>query len=353
MARAIHFAAVLSLLATAAVANPCQAQDGPPANSAVAPLDSAPGDSSSAGPSAVEVSGGESDGRISIRYSSEVSGGNGQFTRWSLAVSTPTDGKPALTVLSMTSIPDDTAASFRFTQAFGGRSPIPDIEGDPVIAGICARMAAARLAKLGPTPLGMSRDCQSDDVKTYLGKEFRDFQWAIASAKPFILLGFEADVGYHNASYINTSTITQVSQTNEVWVIGASLTGYWARRGTLASVRVNYKQDYTDQTTGTACPAPGPPAVTCLTGALGAPTRNQALSATLELRQVFNVGEHRIAIGPSVVYDFENDVTGIDLPIYLVPNQDGVLNAGIHFGWRSDQDNITVGLFVKKSFGFF
>ena len=76
------------------------------------------------------------------------------------------------------------------------------------------------------------------------------------------------------------------------------------------------------------------------------PADNDKDVITLEARRSWK----RAGIAPKVSFDLETDVTGIEVPVFLAPNEDGQLTGGLVFGWRDDNDELTLGLFVGVPF---
>jgi hypothetical protein len=67
--------------------------------------------------------------------------------------------------------------------------------------------------------------------------------------------------------------------------------------------------------------------------------------ATLEGRWLFGSR----AVGLKVVHDFKNDNWGVDVPLYLFPNDKGMFSGGLRFGW-TDTDQLSAGVFVGVPF---
>ncbi|HYJ31031.1 MAG TPA: hypothetical protein VEW25_11910, partial [Allosphingosinicella sp.] len=49
-------------------------------------------------------------------------------------------------------------------------------------------------------------------------------------------------------------------------------------------------------------------------------------------------------------YDINNDVVGIEAPIYLFQAGDGNLRGGIRFGWDSEEDDVRAAVFIGVPF---
>ncbi len=109
-----------------------------------------------------------------------------------------------------------------------------------------------------------------------------------------------------------------------------------------------FQQAFKAADTKTFCPAASPAVTECATGAAGGPADKEKELAYLAWRST--LGGYAFSI--KFTHDLKNDDTGIDLPIYLVRNADGLLNAGIRFGW-TDTDALAVGVFAGSGFKLF
>lgn len=87
----------------------------------------------------------------------------------------------------------------------------------------------------------------------------------------------------------------------------------------------------------------------CQSLALGAPSRVEKQLLQLESRRFFP--RATAAIGLRLTRDFENDVTGAELPVWVLRDASGLLNGGVAVGWRSDTEAWTFSAFVGSPFG--
>ena len=81
------------------------------------------------------------------------------------------------------------------------------------------------------------------------------------------------------------------------------------------------------------------------------PNQTENLLLSLETRS--NLGG--LAFSLRGTHDFNNDNTGIDLPIFLVADQEGNLNGGIRLGWTNvdDDSDLNLGVFIGSNFNLF
>lgn len=90
---------------------------------------------------------------------------------------------------------------------------------------------------------------------------------------------------------------------------------------------------------------------TCSNGRIGAPVQRQRRLAFLEMHH--NQRQRQFAISPRISYDIEKGETGLNVPVYLIRNQDGLLTGGIQVGWQSESNEMSVGFFVGQAFSYY
>jgi len=59
------------------------------------------------------------------------------------------------------------------------------------------------------------------------------------------------------------------------------------------------------------------------------------------------------AMAPRITYDFEEEESGISLPIYLVGDGKGNFNSGVNIGWQSETDEVVASFFIGKAFAYY
>jgi len=164
--------------------------------------------------------------------------------------------------------------------------------------------------------------------------------------------GAEATLGYKNFNFYDRTSITKQDQTETPWSTGLFGGFISADNRSLVSMGFEYQKSYQSSTSKTVCPSSTTTAwVDCITGNIGSPIKKIKHLAYLDYRRLFR----HVGVSFRVTRDFENDETGLDLPIYLVrakrpdPDTLGVFNGGIRLGWTST-DDFTVGVFVGSAF---
>jgi hypothetical protein len=171
-----------------------------------------------------------------------------------------------------------------------------------------------------------------------------------ADRKPFFI-GGGVELGRTRFKYLDRATLDPQAANHNDWLVIGRAGVFLAPVGfVLASY--SYSQAFSPAPSTSLCtPLSGtsvPGATTCRTVALGAPTADKGSTVGLELRRISASG---IGIAPAVRYLFDSDVTTVEVPIYFIPGSDKSMVGGVRVGWRSDQKNVTVSVFVGGAFG--
>ncbi|TFI56357.1 hypothetical protein E2493_20540 [Sphingomonas parva] len=166
-------------------------------------------------------------------------------------------------------------------------------------------------------------------------------------------LGFEGSVSRAEFEFLDPVTLTPQSDRKVQWSLKGVYNRYLRSSKTAILASVGYQRSYKAADEEVFCPPnTGAGAVKCTTGSGAAPEKDENLLLALGLRhQLASAGKLRnIAIAPLVTYDALDDVFGVDVPVYFVPRDDRRLNGGIRFGYRSDTDDFTFGVFIGTAF---
>lgn len=136
--------------------------------------------------------------------------------------------------------------------------------------------------------------------------------------------------------------------------MSAHLDQYFVRSKTALTLSASYQRGYEAAEEQRICP-PGvtDPSADCIDGRAAAPARDENLLLSAGLRHQFMRDGRllNLAVAPLVTYDAIDDVFGVDVPIYMMPDADSGLTGGVRFGYRSDRENeFSVGLFVGVAF---
>ena len=83
--------------------------------------------------------------------------------------------------------------------------------------------------------------------------------------------------------------------------------------------------------------------LTCTDNIVGAPTAGKSNILSIEIRQFIATS---FAIAPKLNRDLTKNVTGVEVPIYVLQDKNGGLTGGVVLGWRSDTRAFTASAFV-------
>lgn len=169
-------------------------------------------------------------------------------------------------------------------------------------------------------------------------------------------MGLDASMGRDDHSFLDRTNFELLSEPRTTWevgayygVIGSDLS--WSLRG-----RAVYGQSYKDNDEAEICRSVSIPVggTDCIKGPDGAPIRERTGLVSVEGRKLVTVNDKtQIALAPQVTYRFEDKNVGVEVPIYLVPDEKGKLSGGIKAVYNSKGDEFAVGLFVGVPFSIF
>jgi len=191
-----------------------------------------------------------------------------------------------------------------------------------------------------------------DDAELYLddlrAEGLRSLLDALDLGHGSFIYGVEATYAAEKKyDFITTESLTKQSEKHDGISLGAEL-GWLPYRWGIFFVGLSYRYEegYKAQPEQDICAPFGEDlgALSCSKAAVGAPSKSKKQIASIELRRYFRGGS--LAVNPRFSYDFENDVSGVRLPIYFLKDGKGALNGGLAAGWRSDTEDYTLSLFV-------
>ncbi|MFI5231583.1 MAG: hypothetical protein ACHQSE_03620 [Gemmatimonadales bacterium] len=123
--------------------------------------------------------------------------------------------------------------------------------------------------------------------------------------------------------------------------------GYrWASVALQGAMR--WEQSYRARSSQNVCtPASfGPPGTeSCENVVLGAPHNQDR--AVVSASGAWSIGGNG-AMRVTVAHDLRHGVTGVDLPVWVMSNTAGGLAGGVRFGYRTDDRQLTIALFVAE-----
>lgn len=216
---------------------------------------------------------------------------------------------------------------------------------------ICAEAIANAASPAGSGSSTQAEpSCTAEFISNHVSKEryrqFRDEFWDRSGST--LVLGGIAKLGQEKFDYVDPGSLAQLSDTKTQWGLGGFVAWQPPGASFLLAVTGQYQEAYEAADEQVLCP-PGGPSSSCVNGAIGPPHLTHKKLVSIELRQDFGP----FAIAPMVTYDFGDDVTGVDVPVYLFNRDKGALTGGVRVGWRSDTDAVTVGVFLSQPFSNF
>lgn len=158
-----------------------------------------------------------------------------------------------------------------------------------------------------------------------------------------------ANIGYRSFDFFSDQAVASDA---ERFSRSASATFYVINGSSRWAVGLSGERSYRDaRTKARSCSAVADSEglETCRELPLGEPLVTDDVVARVEWRRL----TERIGISPVLSWRIEEEVVGIDVPIYLARDAAGLLTSGIRLGWRSDRDEPQLGIFVAKPFSLF
>lgn len=279
---------------------------------------------------------------------------------WTVTLSSPlSKGADFTTIATLDKLASGTALKLQWGQF---RVKVRQGATDQAVAEItaAARAECVAQAKASKQP---TKPCETpfiDDrfIEKYQKARYGEFMQAFFPAAPAFAYGLEGGVGYKSFSYLDAATAAKHDTIRNSLSAKAYVSIYPYGDPSSLTAALSYQHAFKDAKSSTLCPTPGGPGpLVCMTGAVGKPLNDDAFLASLEARREFaTIGipfTKKIAVSAQVTRDFHANVTGVDVPVYFVPDEKGNLIGGIRFGWTSEKNDATFGLFVGSAFSLF
>ena len=157
-------------------------------------------------------------------------------------------------------------------------------------------------------------------------------------------------VGTEEFEFFDATTFAESDSDETEW--SASVGFAWVNIVRRMSVGVGYRREsvYEPNTETTLCSStPVADVLECETGSLGGPVKKEKDLATVQL----DLLRSRWALTSLLTYDFESDDYGIELPLYLLRDENAAWTGGVSVGWTSEERDVTVQIFVGVPFSLF
>ena len=167
-----------------------------------------------------------------------------------------------------------------------------------------------------------------------------------------LLTNLSASIGVDDYAFRDPATFEEQEQRRTSYAFSASL-GYMPPPGPISTffgAGVEFRRRYKAADAQILCPATTSTApVECVEDAFAGPTRAKEFNLFGLARARFG-DRFPIAVEIRGAYDVNNDVFGIEVPVYFIPAGDGGLRAGIRVGWDSEEDDVRGSFFIGVPF---
>lgn len=196
-------------------------------------------------------------------------------------------------------------------------------------------------------------ECASTWIATNAPDLLDDYQTALQTSPTgkksgMLIWGGSGKAGSETFKFVEPATLAQRSVEETGWS-GKVFVAYRppgkAFDHSVYTLSYSRGEAWKNRDETTICPPGGAPA-TCVKGSAGPPVRTDTEVLTFEYQRSLN--DHAIAV--RVSHDWGQDVSSIEIPVYLFRDKEGGLTGGVQLGWRSDEDEVVAGIFVSKAF---
>lgn len=264
--------------------------------------------------------------------------GQGQFR---LAVSAPLDSGGEAEPISLLGLPSGGKVTLAFNRLnWRGPTPLEQLHA----LELCTKTLKAmnRTAGRPEEPIELA-DCDVRKGKLPL-TEAAALRQLYHLDDRIWLFGLDASIERATFNYLASGTLQPGKEAHEA-VAGTARIGHFLGPYGFLFASYSYRHAHRAGSAPTeVCrPIAGTDSLRCDQAVLGKPSPTTMQVATVEVRKFF---AKRAAFNPSVQYDFENDITAIDVPIYFIKNAGGTPTGGVRLSWRSDTKQVLASVFV-------
>ena len=213
------------------------------------------------------------------------------------------------------------------------------------IAGpLCSGKSAASITLAGPLSASDS-SAELADLSGLVGTARGTLSWTTNSTQPGAFYSFSGTYAEPSFAYRDSAALAKRSVDHAAYALEADA---GTRSGATAwQMGVRYEQSYRARTSQDVCtPASfGPLGTTsCSSLIVGAPSSVPRLVASVS--GAWSFGGHGAA-RVILSQDLMHGVTGVDMPVWVIPDAKGGPAGGLRFGYRTDTKHVTVSLFVS------
>ena len=172
-------------------------------------------------------------------------------------------------------------------------------------------------------------------------------------------IGLSGRLGYEEFEFIESSNREMETRNETPWSFGFHVGAIPARFTSALVAGYQYQRSYSESELGAFCPGSGGETVACVTGKAGPPDEEEKHILYLEARTVtwknneaFGGLFRKIGLTVRFSHDFENDDSGVDVPVFLLFDEKSVINGGFRVGW-TNTDQGSFGLFLGRPFSIY
>ena len=275
------------------------------------------------------------------------------YSAFSLKASAPIDknNNEFINLASLDGLTNAFDLEFSYSRIYVNNRRRPLDENGQLIPGFI------KICKLVEIDVSNGETCDTNAVKRGLTKieqldlypEFVSYFWGPRAWK--FSYEINGKIGVEEFNFFDPVTLMKRDQDENPWTLGIKAKLVPLNFNALFMLEYTHQNAYKAANSATACPVSlGTTPTVCITGNIGAPTRNIKRLLAFETRKEFS--DHNWGLALKVTHDFENNDTGLELPLYLFKDSEENLSGGIRLGW-TNTDSITAGMFAESEFKLF
>jgi hypothetical protein len=301
------------------------------------PLGATPGPTAAGAPSVPQVSveAGQADGIAQI---AAMLGGH-----WTLKLSTPVkEGTKSTEFASLDGLASTLNLAVGWSRQISGPSPTAV---DRSRKALCAAMGVPEA------------NCdEADDITAFLeahGMEVGprlERRFALQGFEGIWLAYFEGKVGTKKHEFF-TATGEEDKERPTAW----SGTVSFVRDGGSNRFLVGFSRERAFEDSETEVqhckPVEGSALPTCKDLPLGAPAESKATLGRLSWTYLF--ASRPMGVSPTATYSFSKSETGLELPVFFLPDSEGRLVGGVRLAWTSTDRDLKATVFIAKPISLF
>jgi len=214
-----------------------------------------------------------------------------------------------------------------------------------VAGAICGRRGAASLMLAGRFNTS-DEFTELADLDGLVGSARVQASWTSNATSAGSLYSFAGTFSQPGFSYSDSLPFVRRSVDHAAYALEGGGGHRWRSAALYGGLR--WERSYRAQSAQNVCtPASFGPAgtQTCSNVVLGAPSGTERVVASVS--GAVSIGGNGAA-RLTVSHYLRHSVTGIDLPVWVMPNPAGGLAGGVRFGYRTDSRQVTAALFVSQ-----